>query len=150
MTNRIEKRIELKAPVTRVWQALTDHKQFGEWFRVKIEGPFVAGQTSQGHITYPGYEHVKWHAVVQKIEPEHYFSYTWHPYAIDPNIDYSKEPSTLVEFTLEKIPGGTLLIVTETGFDNIPQDRRFEAFRMNDSGWSEQIKNIEKYVIQNT
>lgn len=150
MNNRIEKSIELKAPISRVWTALTDHQQFGTWFRVKIESPFKAGEISHGHITYPGYEQVKWEAFIQKIEPEHYFSYTWHPYAIDPKQDYSTEPSTLVEFKLEKIPSGTLLVVTETGFEKIPEYRRAEAFRMNDGGWAEQIKNIEKYVTQNS
>ena len=145
-TDRIEKRIELKAPVSRVWRALTDHREFGEWFRVELEGPFVPGQVSRGHITYPGYEHLKWEAVVQKMEPERLFSFTWHPYAIDPNVDYSKEPSTLVEFRLEEIPGGTLLVVTESGFDKIPAHRRAEAFRMNDGGWAEQVKNIERHV----
>lgn len=146
MSDRIEKRLELKAPVSRVWRALTDYKEFGEWFRVKIDGPFVAGQVSTGHITYPGYEHLKWEAVVQKIEPERLFSYTWHPYAVDPKKDYSKEPSTLVEFRLEKTPTGTLLLLTESGFDNIPSERRLEAFRMNDGGWTQQMKNIEQHV----
>jgi uncharacterized protein YndB with AHSA1/START domain len=144
--NRIEKHIELKAPVSRVWRALTDHREFGEWFRVKLDGPFVPGQISRGHITYPGYEHLQWETVVQKIEPEHLFSFTWHPYAIDPKTDYSKEPPTLVEFKLEKIPNGTRLTVTESGFDKIPNDRRPEALRMNDGGWAEQMKNIEKYL----
>ena len=148
MSDRIEKRIELKAPVSRVWRALTDYREFGEWFRVKIEGPFVAGQVSRGHITHPGYEHLKWEAVVQKMEPERLFSFTWHPYAIDPKVDYSKEPSTLVEFKLEKIPAGTLLTITESGFDKIPAHRRAEAFRMNDGGWTQQVKNIETYVAQ--
>src|SRR3984957_18338947 len=100
MSDRIEKRIELKAPVSRVWRALTDYREFGEWFRVKLDGPFVAGQVSRGNITYPGYEHVRWEAVVQKMEPERLFSFTWHPYAIDPKTDYSKEAPTLVEFRL--------------------------------------------------
>jgi uncharacterized protein YndB with AHSA1/START domain len=144
--DRIEKRIELKAPVSRVWRALTDYREFGEWFRVKLEGPFVPGQVSRGQITVPGYEHVKWEAVVQKMEPERLFSYTWHPYPVDPKIDYSKEPSTLVEFRLEKMPGGTLLVVTESGFDKIPRERRAEAFRMNEGGWTGQIQNIKRHV----
>ena len=148
MDNRIEKRIELKAPVSRVWRALTDHREFGEWFRVKLDGPFVPGQISRGQITYPGYEHVKWEAVVQKMEPERLFSFTWHPYAVDPQTDYSKETPTLVEFRLEKTTSGTLLLLTESGFDKIPADRRPEAFRMNDGGWTEQMKNIERYVGQ--
>ncbi len=148
MADRIEKRIELKAPVSRVWRALTDHREFGEWFRVKLDGPFVPGQISRGHITYPGYEHVKWEAVVQKMEPERLFSFTWHPYSVDPKIDYSKETPTLVEFRLEKTRTGTLLLLTESGFDKIPSERRLEAFRMNDGGWTEQMKNIESYVAQ--
>jgi uncharacterized protein YndB with AHSA1/START domain len=148
MENRIEKRIELKAPVSRVWRALTDHREFGEWFRVKLDGPFVPGQISRGQMTYPGYEHLKWEAVVQKMEPESLFSFTWHPYAVDPEADYSKENSTLVEFKLEKIPTGTLLTLTESGFENIPGDRRLEAFRRNDGGWTEQMKNIESHVTQ--
>lgn len=149
MTDRIEKRIEIKAPVSRVWRALTDHREFGEWFRVKLEGPFVPGKASRGQIAYPGYEHLVWEAVVQKMEPERLFSFTWHPYAIDPKTDYSHEPSTLVEFRLEEIPAGTLLLLSESGFDKIPADRRPEAFRMNDNGWAQQMKNIEDYVIQN-
>ena len=148
MSDRIEKRIELKAPVSRVWRALTDYREFGEWFGVKLEGPFVPGQISCGQMTYPGYQHVKWEAVVQKMEPERLFSFTWHPYAVDPKKDYSKETPTLVEFRLEKIANGTLLVVTESGFDKIPSDRRPEAFRMNDGGWTEQMKNIENYVTQ--
>ena len=148
MSDRIEKRIELKAPVSRVWRALTDYKEFGEWFRVKIDGPFVEGQVSTGHITYPGYEHLKWEAVVQKMEPERLFSYTWHPYACDPKMDYSKETPTLVEFRLEKTATGTLLVVTESGFDKIPKERRDEAFRMNEGGWTQQMKNIESHVAK--
>src|SRR5581483_8702391 len=98
MTDRIEKRIELKAPVSRVWRALTDYREFGEWFRVKLDGPFAPGQVSRGHITYPGYEHLEWEAVVQVMEPERLFSFTWHPYAVDPQVDYSTEIPTLVEF----------------------------------------------------
>jgi uncharacterized protein YndB with AHSA1/START domain len=149
MDDRIEKRIELKAPVSRVWRALTDFREFGEWFRVKLDGPFVPGQISRGHMTYPGYEHLKWEAVVQKMEPERLFSLSWHPYGIDPNVDYSKETPTLVEFTLEKTAGGTLLVLSESGFAKIPADRQLEAFRKNDGGWTQQMKNIEIYVAQN-
>lgn len=149
MDDHIEKSIELKAPVSRVWRALTDHREFGEWFRVKLDGPFVPGAVSRGYITYPGYEHLRWEAVVQKMEMERLFSFTWHPYAVDPQVDYSKESPTLVEFRLEKTPSGTLLRLTESGFDNLPNDRRLQAFRGNDGGWTEQMKNIETHVTQN-
>jgi uncharacterized protein YndB with AHSA1/START domain len=145
-TDRIEKRIEIKAPVSRVWRALTDYREFGEWFRVKLDGPFVAGQASRGKMTYPGFEHVVWNATVQKIEPERYFSFTWHPYGIDPKVDYSKEIPTLVEFTLEKTPSGTLLTLVESGFDKVPAHRRDEAFRMNERGWGAQLENIRRHV----
>jgi len=148
MNNRIEKRIELKAPPARVWRAISDHREFGAWFGVKIEAPFVAGQKAEGQITYPGYEHVRWRAVIQKMEPERLFSFTWHPYAIDQSKDYSHETPTLVEFRLEQSATGTLLIVTESGFDQVPAERRAEAFRMNESGWAQQMKNIERHVTQ--
>ncbi len=152
MIDRIEKRIELKAPISRVWRALTDYREFGEWFRVKLDGPFVPGQVSRGQITYPGCEYMRWEAVVQKMEPEKLFSFTWpHPKSLDkanyPD-DYAGEPTTLVEFHLQKTPTGTLLIVTESGFDKLPADRRLEAFRRNDGGWTEQMKNVETYVAQ--
>jgi len=146
--NIIEKRIELNAPVSRVWRALTDYREFGEWFRVALEGPFVAGQTARGQITWPGYEHLVWEAVVQKMEPETLFSFTWHPYAVDQSVDYSKEAPTLVEFRLEKSAMGTMLTLTESGFEKIPAHRRAEAFRMNDGGWAQQMTNIEAHVTQ--
>jgi uncharacterized protein YndB with AHSA1/START domain len=148
MTNSIEKRIELKADVATVWRALTDHREFGQWFGVKLDGPFAPGEVVRGHITYPGYEHHRWEATVQKMEPERLFSFTWHPYAIDPAIDYTQEPLTLVEFSLEPKDGSTVLVVTESGFDAIPKERRFEAFRMNDNGWAIQMTNIEAHVAQ--
>ena len=148
MENRIEKSVELKAPVSRVWRALTDYREFGEWFRVKLDGPFVAGQVSRGHITYPGYEHLKWEAVVQKMESERLFAFTWHPYAVDSKIDYSQETPTLVEFRLEKTTSGTLLKLTESGFDKVPSNRRLEAFRMNNGGWEGQMKNIKNHMAQ--
>ena len=146
MTDRIEKTVELKAPVSRVWRALTDHREFGEWFRVRLDGPFVPGQVARGTITYPGYEHYKWEAVIQTMEPERLFSFTWHPYAIDQSKDYSDETPTLVEFTLQPIPTGTLLRIVESGFDKIPSGRRAEAFRMNDRGWGIQVENIAQHV----
>ncbi len=144
--NSIEKRIELRAPVSRVWRALTDHEEFGEWFKVKLDGPFVAGQPSRGRLTWPGYEHIRWEVFVQTIEPECLFSFTWHPYAVDPNVDYSGETPTLVQFRLEPIPAGTLLTLTESGFDKVPAHRRDEAFRKDDGGWAQQLKNIEAHV----
>ena len=144
--NSIEKRIELHAPVSRVWRALTDHEEFGEWFKVKLDGPFVAGQPSRGRLTWPGYEHIRWEVFVQTIEPERLFSFTWHPYAVDPNVDYSGETPTLVQFRLEPIPAGTLLTLTESGFDKVPAHRRDEAFRKDDGGWAQQLKNIEAHV----
>ena len=147
-TDQIEKQIDLQAPISRVWRALTDYREFGEWFRVKLEGPFVAGKVSGGFITWPGYEHLRMEVVVQKVEPERYFSYTWHPYAIDPKADYSQETPTLVEFRLEESAKGTLLKVTESGFQKIPSARRLEAFRMNDNGWAQQLKNIESHVAE--
>jgi len=149
MSNTIEKRIELKAPVSRVWRAITDHREFGEWFKVDLEGPFVPGQVARGRITHPGYEHVTWQVTVKEMQPEKLFSFTWHPYAIDPNVDYSGEPPTLIEFRLEPMATGTLLVVTESGFDNIPAHRRDEAFRMDDKGWAQQVKNIESHVAKN-
>jgi uncharacterized protein YndB with AHSA1/START domain len=115
---------------------------------VKLENAFLPGQTSRGQITCPGYEHLRMEVVVQKMEPEHLLSYTWHPYAIEPGVDYSKEPPTLVEFRLEEIAGGTLLTVTESGFEKLPPERRAEAFRMNEGGWAEQLQNIERHVTK--
>jgi uncharacterized protein YndB with AHSA1/START domain len=146
MNDRIEKRIELKAAISRVWRALTDYREFGEWFRVKLDAPFSVGRISRGQMTYPGYEHYKWEARVEKMEHERLFSFTWHPYAVDLKRDYSRETPTLVEFRLEKTEDGTLLVLTESGFDKIPPERRLEAFRMNEDGWTEQMKNIEKHV----
>ncbi len=146
MTDSIEKTIELKAPVSRVWQALTDYEEFGTWFRVKIEQPFRPGEVSRGKITIPGFEHIRWEANVQKMEPELFFSFTWHPFAVDGARDYSSEPPTLVEFRLRKTAEGTLLRVVESGFDKLPKDRRDEAFRMNDGGWGSQMKNIKAHV----
>src|SRR5215813_1351847 len=112
----------------------------------RLEGPFIPGQVSRGQITYPGYEHLRWEAVVQKMEPERLFSFTWHPYAVDPEQDYSGEPPTVVEFTLEKTATGTLLRIVESGFDKLPDKRRDEAFRKNEGGWSTQLGNIAQHV----
>jgi uncharacterized protein YndB with AHSA1/START domain len=129
-----------------VWKALTDHNEFGDWFGVKLEAPFVPGKETRGQITYPGYEHVVMSVVTQKIQPQSFFSFTWHPYAIDPKVDYSGEKPTLVEFRLEPSGNGTLLRVTESGFDALPAHRRAEAFRMNEGGWAEQVNRINRYV----
>jgi uncharacterized protein YndB with AHSA1/START domain len=144
--DRIERRIELKAAVSRVWKAITDYEEFGQWFRVKLDGPFVPGQVSRGRVMHPGYEHLVWEAVVQRIEPERLFSFTWHPYAVDQSVDYSKEEPTLVEFRLEPLENGTQLTVTECGFDKVPAGRRDEAFLRNDGGWAQQMDNIRAYV----
>jgi uncharacterized protein YndB with AHSA1/START domain len=148
MEDRIEKRIEIAASASRVWQALTDSRQFGEWFLVRMDGPFVAGKPVSGQITHPGYEHVRMKIVVEAIEPQTLFSFTWHPYAVDPKVDYAQEESTLIEFRLEATAGGTLLTVTESGFDKIPSERRAEAFLRNDTGWAQQMKNIQAYVTR--
>jgi uncharacterized protein YndB with AHSA1/START domain len=148
MEDRIEKRIEIAAPVPRVWQALTDSRQFGEWFLVKMDGPFVVGKPVAGQITHPGYEHVRMEIVVGAIEPQTLFSFTWHPYAVDPKVDYSQEERTLIEFRLQPTPSGTLLTVTESGFDKIPAQRRAEALLRNDGGWAQQMKNIQVYATK--
>ena len=145
-TDRIEKRAVLRAPRSRVWRAISTAEEFGTWFRMKLEGAFAEGATIRARITIPGYEHVTLEMLIERIEPERYFSYRWHPYAIDPAVDYSAEPTTLVEFTLEETEGGTALTIVESGFDRIPLARRSEAFRMNDQGWAGQIKNLERYV----
>lgn len=146
-TDRIERQILLKAPRSRVWRALSNAKEFGDWFGVAFKGTsFVAGQAAQGQITYPGYEHVTFNVTIEQIVPERLLSMRWHPYAIDPAVDYSHEPTTLIVFELKEVEGGTLLTLVESGFDRIPAARRQEAFRMNSSGWDEQMINIEKHV----
>lgn len=147
-TDRIEKKITIRAPRSRVWRAISDAKQFGAWFLVNLEGDFAEGKAIHGKITHPGYEHVVMTMAVERIEPERYFSYRWRPYAIEKGVDYSAEPMTLVEFTLDEGPLGTELTIVESGFDGIPEARRAEAFRMNDSGWTQQAKNIERYVSE--
>jgi len=145
-TDRIEKKTLLRAPRSRVWRALTDAREFGQWFGVKLEGAFVPGAHMRGKVTNKGYEHLTMELWVETIDPERLFSYRWHPFAIDPNVDYSKEPTTLVEFTLAEADGGTLLSVVETGFDSVPLARRPKAFEMNTHGWETQMKQIAKYL----
>jgi uncharacterized protein YndB with AHSA1/START domain len=144
--DHIEKVTILRAPQSKVWRALTDSEQFGAWFGMKLNGPLLAGRTVRGQLTIKGYEHATIDMAVERIEPETYFAYRWHPYAIDPKLDYSNEPMTLVEFRLEPAPEGTRLTVTESGFDRIPAQRRDEAYRMNDGGWKGQVENIRRYV----
>ncbi|SOE72714.1 Uncharacterized conserved protein YndB, AHSA1/START domain [Burkholderia sp. OK233] len=148
-TDRIEKQILLKAPRSRVWRAVSNAEEFGQWFCVDFRGKqFVAGQSVQGNITYPGYEHLVMDVLVERIEPEHHLSFRWHPAAVDVSIDYSPEPTTLVVFELSEVDSGTFLRVVESGFDQIPAARREEAFRMNSGGWEEQLVNIEKHVAR--
>lgn len=146
MKNSIEKDILIKAPIDKVWHAIADHKEFGTWFRVKIDEPFSPGKPSTGHITYPGYEHVKWRAEIKEMIPNEKFSFTWHPYAVDPDRDYSHEPQTLVEFMLREKEGGTHLYITESGFAALPEERFSDAIRMNEDGWEGQIVNIQQHV----
>lgn len=145
-TDRIEKTIDIKAPRSRVWRALSDYREFGAWFGVEMEGPFEPGAKVSGRIKTPGYEHLTMDVVVESVQPEELLSYRWHPYAVDPDFDYSAEPMTLVEFRLEETGGGTRLTVVESGFDSIPESRRADAYRMNDGGWTQQVQNIEKHV----
>jgi uncharacterized protein YndB with AHSA1/START domain len=147
MTDRIEKQLLIHAARSRVWQAISDKTEFGEWFKAKFEpGTFTAGEKVSGRITHPGYEHLLMDLEIVEVSPESRLSYRWHPYAVDPGVDYSAEPTTLVTFTLEEAADGTLLTIEETGFDQIPLHRRTEAFRMNDSGWAGQVRNIERHV----
>ncbi len=148
-SHRIERSMLLKAPLARVWHALSEAKSFGSWFGVALEGQrFVPGTHVQGHITYPGYEHLVWNVLIERMEPERLFSFRWHPYAVDPNRDYSKETTTLVAFTLEQSGVDTLLHVEESGFDAIPAERRAEAFRMNSEGWDQQMRQIAAHLRQ--
>ncbi|HXU64465.1 MAG TPA: SRPBCC family protein [Polyangia bacterium] len=166
-TDQIEKRVVLRAPVSRVWRAITDARGFGRWFGFTLEGDFAPGQRMKG--TFDGtldeaalVEHQKKlgltpskvrqparHAVfctVERIEPERYFSFRWIPYGIDAEADPENEPTTLVEFRLEPAPEGTRLTIVESGFDRVPAHRRERAFRMNEGGWTAQVDNLRKHV----
>ena len=146
-TDRIERKILLKASRARVWRALSSAEEFGSWFGVNFKGKtFVAGQAVQGKITYPGYEHIVMEVFIERVVPERLLSWRWHPAAIDPAVDYSQEPTTLVEFELAEAEGGVLLTVVESGLDAIPPARRASVYRMNSSGWDEQMRNVEKHV----
>jgi len=143
--DRIEKRIELRATRSRVWRALTTAEEFGTWFRVKLDGAFAEGAVVRGRLTYPGYEQVTLEIAVDRMEPERLFSYRWHPNPTD-GVDYSSEPTTLVEFRLADANGGTLLTLVESGFYRLPASRRAEAFRRNEGGWQIQLENVRRYV----
>lgn len=145
-TDRIEKQIVLRAPRSRVWRALSVLEEFGTWFRLNLSGEFAEGATVRGNVAQPGYEHLKVELQVERMEAERYFSYRWHPYPNDPAMDYSAEPTTLVEFILDEAEDGTAVSIIESGFDRIPLGRRAEAFRMNERGWTGQVKNLERYV----
>jgi uncharacterized protein YndB with AHSA1/START domain len=145
-TDRIEKTAVLEAPRSRVWRALTNAEEFGTWFRARFSGTFAVGAVLRAPITYPGYEHLTMAIRIVSMEPERYFAFRWHPHEVDLSKDYSAEPTTLVEFTLEDAPDGTKLTVVESGFDALPPGRRDEAFRSNDAGWTEQMQNIARHV----
>lgn len=158
-TDRIEKKLFLRAPQARVWQAISDAKEFGSWFGMDIDGRFVEGQTITGRVAptkvdpeiakmQSKYTGMPMAFYVEKIQPMTTFSFRWHPFAIDRSIDYSKEPMTLVTFTLEHAEGGTLLTVVESGFDSIPIERRADAFEANDEGWVMILRLIEKHLLQ--
>jgi len=155
--DRIEKKALLRASRERVWRAISDSKEFGTWFGVALDGPFIAGADMIGRIVptkvdpevaklQQPHEGKAFRISVDRIEPMRLFSFRWHPGAVDPEVDYSKEPTTLVVFELEEAPGGTMLTITESGFDRIPLERRAKAFASNDAGWAHQAKLIEKYL----
>ena len=146
-TDRIEKNVVLRAPRSRVWRAITNAEEFGTWFRMKLDGEIVQGAKLHGTVTRPGNEHISpIEMLIEQVEPERYFSYRWHPYALDATVNYSAEPMTLVEFILQETDGGTAVTIVESGFDRIPLARRDETFRMNNNGWAGQVKNLAQYV----
>ena len=145
-TDRIEKQIALDAPRSRVWRALTEVEQFNAWFGVNLVTPFVPGAEVSGHMNIRGYEHMTMTIWIETMEPDRFFSFRWHPYAIEPGLDYSAEPTTLVSFTLEDAGAGTQLTIVESGFDAIPESRRVKAFTMNSNGWNGQAENIRKFL----
>jgi len=145
-TDRIEKQVTLDAPRSRVWRALTDVAQFNAWFGVNLMAPFAPGAAVTGNLTFRNWEHISLTIWIETMEPERFFSFRWHPYAIEPGVDYSTEPTTLVTFTLEDAASGTRLTIVESGFDAIPESRRAKAFSMNTKGWDGQAENIRKFV----
>ena len=146
-SDRIERSIQIEAPRSRVWKALADAETFGRWFGANLAGQrFAPGQRARGNITIANYEHLQFDVTVERVEPERLMAWRWHPYPIDAQVDYSREEPTLVTFTLQDAAGGTLLTVVESGFDKVPPERRFEAFRMNDAGWEAQLRNLQRHV----
>ena len=145
-TDRIEKIVDLDAPRSRVWRAITDVKQFNQWFGVNLTSPFTPGAEVSGNMTHPKYSHMTMSIWIESFEPERFFSFRWHPYAIEEGVDYSAEPTTLVTFTFEDSGKGTRLTIVESGFDAIPESRRAKAFSMNERGWTGQAENIRKFV----
>ncbi|HEV7702759.1 MAG TPA: SRPBCC family protein [Gemmatimonadaceae bacterium] len=148
-TDRIEKQIVLDATQSRVWRAISDYREFNSWFGVALQSPFTPGGKTSGNITITGYDHMTMDVWVEKIEPEHFFSFRWHPNATDANVDYSKDPTTLVTFSLEAVSGGTKLTIVESGFDALPEWRRAAALKGNDSGWASQTKRIADFIRAN-
>jgi uncharacterized protein YndB with AHSA1/START domain len=147
MTDSIIKTIEIAAPVEKVWDALIDHEKFGAWFQVALDQPFVVGQITTGRMTYPGYEHFPWESRTVAIEPMTRFAFEWPATGGDADAIRSGVPEwTLVEFLLQPIASGTKLVVTESGFDNVPEPRRTHVMRSNDGGWAEQVQNIRRHV----
>jgi len=147
-TDRIEKKILLKSPRGRVWRALTDVKELGEWFGFKAQGSLTPGGQVHGRVVHKGYEHLTMEITIERMEPERLVSWRWHPHAVEAGVDYSHEPTTLVVFELKEVPEGTLLTVVESGFDGIPLARRANAYRMNDEGWAAQMKAIEQHLAK--
>lgn len=145
-SDRIEKTGVLSAPRSRVWRAIGDAQKLGTWFGVTLRGTFAPGARVQGQVTFPGYEHVTMDVTIEQMEPERLLSWRWHPNAVDPGVDYSGEPTTLVEFHLEEAAGGTRLTVVESGFDRVPLARRAKAFEANEGGWKAQLENIARHV----
>jgi uncharacterized protein YndB with AHSA1/START domain len=145
-TDRIEKQTVVRAPLAKVWSSLSDPAEFGAWFGLKVEGSFTPGAKVKGTLTNPTYAHLTFEIVIAEVLPRKLFSYRWHPYAIDPKSDYSKEPMTRIEFRLEEVKEGTRVTLVESGFDQIPAARRAEAFRMNDGGWTQQIENLARHA----
>ena len=145
-TDCIEKQALIRAPRSRVWRAIADAREFGAWFGVNLAGPFIPGAHVQGKITSKGYEHLTMEIWIEKMEAERLLSYRWHPFAVDPAVDYANEKTTLVELALSDADAGTLLTITESGFDSVPTGRRGKAFEMNTKGWETQATQLARFV----